>query len=75
MWAWGGEERREKVAAGSRKDSVGAGEPGGSLCSLLSLVVLSCFSRAAVPNLLAPGTSFMADNFPMDQGGGVGVAL
>ena len=29
MWARGREERREKVAASGRKNSVGAGEPGG----------------------------------------------
>ena len=71
MWAQGREERREKVAAGGRKNSVGAGEPGGtggSLCSLLSLVVLSCFSRAAVPNLLAPGTGFMEDSVALNRG-------
>ena len=31
---------------------------------------LAVYSRAAVPNLLAPGTSFMEDNFSMDHGGG-----
>ena len=40
----------------------------GVLCSLLSLVVLSCFSRAAVPNLLAPGTGFMEDSVPLNRG-------
>lgn len=35
MWARGREERREKVAAGGRKNSVGAGEPGGTGGSLV----------------------------------------
>ena len=66
-------ERRWLQVAGGTLVGVGAGEPGGtggSLCSLLSLVILSCFSRAAVPNLLAPGTSFMKDNVPLNITGG-----
>ena len=44
-------------------------------CTNYLLVTRAICSRAAVPNFLAPETSFMEDNFSTDQGEGNGFGM